>query len=135
MDLTVRYIGHVTIIDIRGKITVGKADVALRLALLELLKGDRRHILLNLEDTTYVDSCGLSELVASYRRAREQNGTIKLMSPRGRVRDLLRLTRLNDVLEVYTDEDTALASFYCDPNKKDESWAVPLLARPTPSLT
>ena len=111
MTLKVRYVGQVAIVDIRGKITVGKGDVVLRRELLELLNSDRRYILLNLENTTYVDSCGLSELVACYRRAREQNGMIKLLSPPGQVRDLLRLTRLDEVLTTYLAEDAALASF------------------------
>ncbi len=85
MTLKVRYVGQVAIVDIRGKITVGKGAVVLRRELLELLNSDRGNILLNLKNTTYVDSCGLSELVACYRRAREQNGMIKLLSPSGSV--------------------------------------------------
>ena len=65
MTLKVRYVGQVAIVDIRGKITVGKGAVVLRRELLELLNSDRGNILLNLENTTYVDSCGLSELVAT----------------------------------------------------------------------
>ncbi len=76
MELRMRYMGHITIVDIQGKITAGEGDVALRRALLELLNSDRRHILLNLKDTTYIDSCSISELVVGYRRAREQNGMI-----------------------------------------------------------
>ena len=133
MELKTRRKGYVTIVDIRGKITVGKADVILRQALFELLNNDRRHILLNLEDTTYVDSCGLSEIIMCYRRAREQDGTIKLLNPRRRIRDLLRITRLDEVLEIYTDEDAALASFHRCSSEK-EGVAMLLLPRPTPFL-
>ena len=134
MTLQSRYVGQVVIVDIRGKITAGEGDAVLRRALRELLNSDRRHILINLENTTYVDSCGLSELVACYKRARERNGMIKLLSSPGRVRDLLRVTRLDEVLEVYSDKDSALASFYCG-SAENEGRAMPLLARPTPSLT
>lgn len=119
MELKMRHMGHVTIVDIRGKITVGKGDVALRRALLELLNSDQRHILLNLEDTTYVDSCCLSELIVCYRRARDQNGMIKLLSPPGRVRDLLRVTRLDEVFEIYPDEDSVLASLATELSSPD----------------
>ncbi len=134
MTLRLRYVKQVVIFDIRGKITVGKGDAALRWVLRELLSNGRRHILLNLENTTYVDSCGLSEIVACYRRARERNGMIKLLSPPGRVRDLLRVTRLDQVLETYAAEDAALASFYCN-SSGYEGRAMLLSAIPTLSLT
>ena len=133
MQLKTRTLGQVTIVDIRGKITIGKADVVLRPTLFQFLDSDRRQILLNLDETTYVDSCGLSELIVCYRRARQHNGTIKLLKPRERVRDLLRITRLDQVLEIYTDEDAALASFGRRAGK-EEGLAALLLPRPTPFL-
>ncbi len=134
MTFRSRYVGQVLIVDIRGKVTVGEGDAVLRRALRELLNSDRRQILINLENTTHVDSCNLSELVACYKRARERNGMIKLLCPAARVRDLLRVTRIDKVFEIFSDEDSALASFHCG-SAENEDRAMPLLARPTPSLT
>ncbi len=134
MILKLRNVGHVVIVDIRGKATRGRGDAKLRPRLIELLRRDLRHILVNLENTTHVDSCNLSELVACYKRARERNGMIKLLCPAGRVRDLLRVTRLDKVFEIFSDEDSALASFHCG-SAENEDRAMPLLARPAPSLT
>ena len=128
MTLTLRYVGQVAIVDIRGKITIGKGSVMLRRGLFELLNSDRRPILLNLENTTYVDSCGLSEVVACYTRATEQNRMLKLLIPPGRVRDLLRVTRLDEVLEIFPAEKAALASFCCGPGDNNEEQAILLSA-------
>ena len=110
MELSLRYAEQVVIIDIRGKITAGNGTITLHEQFLELLNGDRQEILLNLEQTTYADSFGLAEIVACYKRARERDGAIALLCPPGRVRDLLRVTRLDEVLEIFDKEDEALAA-------------------------
>jgi anti-sigma B factor antagonist len=111
MRVNVRKIGHVDIIDLSGKITIGEGDVVLRDKVTELLDSGSAHILLNLEKVSYMDSAGIGELVACYKRAKEKDGTVKLLNPSGKVYDLLQLTKLEEVFETYRDEKEALVSF------------------------
>jgi anti-sigma B factor antagonist len=111
MKVSTRNIGHVTVVDLAGKITIGEGDVVLREKVHDLLDGGSQHILLNLEKVSYMDSAGIGELVACYKRAKEKEGTVKLLNPSGKVFDLLQLTKLEEVFETYRDEKEALVSF------------------------
>ena len=111
MKATVRQIGRVSVVDLSGKITIGEGDVILRERVTELLDGGNQHILLNLEKVGYMDSAGIGELVACYKRAKEKDGTVKLLNPSGKVYDLLQLTKLEEVFDTYRDEGEALGSF------------------------
>jgi anti-sigma B factor antagonist len=111
MKATVRSIGPVSVLDLNGRITIGEGDVLLREKVNELLDGGKSKILLNLDKVKYMDSAGIGELVACYKRAREKNGTVKLLNPTGKVSDLLQLTKLEEVFETFRDEKEALASF------------------------
>ena len=111
MKAGIREIGNVAILDLSGKITIGEGDVVLREKVNELLDGGKTRILLNLSKVKYMDSAGIGELVACYKRATEKSGTVKLLNPSGKVYDLLQLTKLEEVFETYRDEPEALASF------------------------
>lgn len=111
MKSNVRQIGHVSVVDLSGKITIGEGDVALRNAVQEILDAGNQHILLNLEKVSYMDSAGIGELVACYKRAKEKEGSVKLLNPSGKVYDLLSLTKLEEVFDTFTDEKEALVSF------------------------
>ncbi len=111
MKVGVRNIGHVAVVDLAGKITIGEGDVVLREKVNELFDGGQQHVLLNLEKVSYMDSAGIGELVACYKRAKEKGGTVKLLNPSGKVFDLLQLTKLEEVFETYRDEKEALVSF------------------------
>jgi anti-sigma B factor antagonist len=111
MKATVRKLGRVAVVDIVGKITIGEGDVLLREKVHELLDAGENRILLNLEKVKYMDSAGIGELVACYKRAKEKDGTVKLLNPSGKVYDLLQLTKLEEVFDTYRDEGEALGSF------------------------
>ena len=111
MKLNVRQIGHVAVVDLTGKITVGEGDAVLREGVFELLQSDQKQILLNLRKVPYIDSSGIGEMVACYKAARDKNGTVKLLNPSEKVSDLLQITRLEEVFETYRDEKEALRSF------------------------
>ena len=111
MEATVREIGHVSVVDLSGKITIGEGDIVLKEKVYELLENGQQHILLNLKDLSYMDACGIGELLACYNRAKEKSGTIKLLSPSAKVCDLLELTKLKEVFETFCDEKEALVSF------------------------
>ena len=111
MKASVRNIGKVAVLDLSGKITIGEGDVVLREKVTELLDSGQRNILLNLEKVGYMDSAGIGELVACYKRAKEKSGTVKLLNPSGKVFDLLQLTKLEEIFETFKDEREALVSF------------------------
>jgi len=75
------------------------------------LDAGNHHILLNLEKVSYMDSAGIGELVACYKRSKEKGGNVKLLNPSGKVYDLLSLTKLEEVFETFKDEKEALVSF------------------------
>ena len=111
MKVGVRNIGHVAIVDLAGKITIGEGDVVLREKVNELFDSGQQNVLLNLERVSYMDSAGIGELVACYKRAKEKGGSVKLLNPSGKVFDLLQLTKLEEVFETYKDEKEALVSY------------------------
>ncbi len=111
MKTTVRTVGQVSVVDLSGKITIGEGDVVLRDKVLELLEGGHTKILLSLEKVSYMDSAGIGELVACFKKARERGGTVKLLKPSGKVEDLLQLTKLWEVFEIFAEEQPAVASF------------------------
>jgi anti-sigma B factor antagonist len=111
MKATVRQVGKISVVDLSGKITIGEGDVILRERVTELLEGGNQNILLNLEKVSYMDSAGIGELVACYKRAKEKDGTVKLLNPTGKVFDLLQLTKLEEVFETFKDEREALGSY------------------------
>ena len=111
MKALLRQVGNVSVLDLSGKITIGEGDVVLRDKVHELLDSGKSQILLNLDKISYMDSAGIGELVACYKRTKEKGGTVKLLRPSGKVSDLLALTKLEEVFETYTDENEALVSF------------------------
>lgn len=103
--------GHVLLLDVRGRVTLGPETEALRNKLKQLVSDGHLCIILDLGEVTYLDSVGLSTLVAGYTSARRAGGDVKLLHlPRG-VHQLLQITRLSTVFEIYEDLETALHSF------------------------
>ncbi len=111
MRASMRQIGRVSVLDLCGKITVGGGDAVLRRKVRGLLETGHHCILINLEKVSYMDSCGLGELIACYRRAKDKTSIVKLLSPSPKVYDLLELTKVGEVFETFRDEAEALASF------------------------
>jgi len=112
MKATVRKVGQVSVVDLSGKITIGEGDVVLRDKVIELLDAGQTKILLSLEKVSYMDSAGIGELVACFKKAREKGGTVKLLKPSGKVEDLLQLTKLWEVFDIFVDdEQKAIDSF------------------------
>ena len=111
MKASLRQVGNVSVLDLSGKITIGEGDVVLRDKVHELLDSGKNQILLNLDKISYMDSAGIGELVACYKRAAETGAKLKLLNPSGRVSDLLSLTKLQQVFDIYNDEKDALVSF------------------------
>ena len=103
--------GEVVILDLAGKITIGEGSVQLRDAVEKLLEAGRNRIILNLAGVSYVDSSGIGELVSRYTTTKNTGGRLKLLNLPKKIKDLLMITKLLTVFEIYEDEQAALESF------------------------
>jgi anti-sigma B factor antagonist len=108
---THRDAGPVTVVDLSGRIILGDGSALLRTTIRGLLADERRKILLNLADVDYIDSSGIGELVSGYSAVKNQGGDLKLLQLTKKVRDLLQITKLYTVFDVYSDEGSAISSF------------------------
>jgi len=111
LALTSREVDGVTVLELSGRITLGEGSVQLRDAIRDLIGKGQRNILLDLGEVTYIDSSGLGELVSAYTTARNQGASLKLLKLTKKVHDLLQLTKLYTVFDIYDDEASAIASF------------------------
>jgi len=111
MKASTRQVDGVTIVDLSGRITLGEGSVVLRDTVKDLLGKGQKKILLNLGDVSYIDSSGIGELVSAFTSVRNQGGQLKLLHLTKKVHDLLQITKLYTVFEVFDDEATAIASF------------------------
>ncbi len=111
MNVTARHKEGITILDFKGKITIGVGDVALREAVVEALDAGSRNLLINLKDVSTIDSSGVGELVSSYTTVTNRGGNLKLLNIPPKVMDILQITQLITVFDVFEDEDEAVASF------------------------
>ena len=111
LKISTRQSGGVTIVDLSGKIALGESNRALHDAIKGLIDGGQKDILLNLANVTVIDSSGLGELVASYASAERNGGAMKLANLSDRFIELIHITKLYTVFDVFDNEADALASF------------------------
>ena len=111
LHATHRDAGPVTVLDISGRITLGEGSALLRKTIRDLLEDKRTNILVNLADVNYIDSSGIGELVSAYTAVKNRGGELKLLHLTKKVHDLLQITKLYTVFEVYSEENSALQSF------------------------
>jgi anti-sigma B factor antagonist len=111
MKISKREVGGVTVIEPKGKITIGSGDVALRGALEESIQGSGSKILLDLKGVKKMDSSGLGELIAAHNMVTEAGGTIKLLNLPSKLHGVLGVTQIVSVFDVFDDENEALAAF------------------------
>jgi len=108
---TAREAGSVTIVTLRGRIELGEGSALLRSTMRDLLGKGRHRILLNLSEVTSIDSAGIAELIGAFAPLKTKGGELKLLRPTKKVHDMLEVTRLSKVLDIYFDEGEALRSF------------------------
>ena len=111
LQYSIREAGDVTILDLQGRVTIGVDSDLLNVPLKKLVAQGVRKLLLNLEDVTQLDSMGISAVVATYVSLSRQGGSLKLLCPRGRVQDVLRVIRVAEFIPTFEGETQALASF------------------------
>ena len=111
LSIKERQAGDITILDMDGKVTIGEGSVALRTAIRRLLEENKKKILLNLGKVGYIDSSGIGELVSSYTAINKEGGQLKLLNLTTKLKDLLGITKLLTVFDVYESESDALSSY------------------------
>jgi len=111
LTIASREVDGVVVLDLSGRITLGEGSVQLREAVRGLIGKGKKKILLNMGDVNYIDSSGLGELVSAYTTAKNQQADVKLLKLTRKVHDLLQLTKLYTVFDIYDDEAAAIASF------------------------
>ncbi len=111
MEIEERTAGDVTILDLKGKITLGEGDELLKDKTNSLIQEGRHRVVLNLEAVPYIDSAGLGEIVRTYTTVSRQGGKLKLLNMTKRIRDLLLITKLLNVFETFDSEQEAVRSF------------------------
>jgi anti-sigma B factor antagonist len=111
MQIDERVVDGVTILDLKGKMTLGEGDELLKDKINSLIQQDRKKLLLNLEGVPYIDSAGLGEIVRTYTTVSRQGGKLKLLNLTKRIQDLLAITKLLTVFETYESEPDAIKSF------------------------
>jgi anti-sigma B factor antagonist len=111
LSIASREVDGVTVLDLSGRITLGEGSVQLRDAIRDLIGKGQKSILLNLSEVNYIDSSGLGELVSAYTTARNQGAALKLLGLSKKVNDLLQLTKLYTVFDIYDDEASGIASY------------------------
>ena len=103
--------GGVQILDLKGKITIGSGDVQLRETINKLVDEGKKNILINMQEVTTIDSSGIGELVGCYTSVTNKGGKLKLLQLPPKINDVLTVTQLITVFDVYDSEQEALSSF------------------------
>lgn len=111
LNIKQRQAGDVAILDLAGEVRIGDSASALRGAIRGLIANGNQKILLNLAGVKYIDSSGIGELIANYTTVGRGGGQLKLLNLTDKVQDLLVITKLLTVFDVYEDEAEALSSF------------------------
>jgi anti-sigma B factor antagonist len=111
MKIETRTVGDIRVLDCSGKITLGEGTMAIRNAVRDILKNNGKKIILNLADVNYIDSSGIGELVSTYTTVAKEGGSLKLLNLTKKIQELLAITKLLTVFQVFENEQKALASF------------------------
>jgi anti-sigma B factor antagonist len=106
-----RVVSGVAILDLNGPLVIGPPAAAMREAVRAALDRGQRNILLNLADVPHCDSAGMGEMVSAYSAALRRGGSVKLAGVGRRVMEMIRMTRLDLLLDICADETAALAAF------------------------
>ena len=114
LTMTKRHAGDVVILDLAGDICLGKGNIFLQQSLRALVEQTEKKVLLNLAKVSYIDSSGLGELVAGYTTMEKNGGELKLLNLTDRVTELMMITKLLTVFDVFENEATAISAFTRD---------------------
>ncbi len=122
LDIQERDREGITILELKGRIVVGPEASALREKVAALTAESKRNLVLNMAQVDFVDSTGLGALVICATSLRKNDGNIKLVNLNRRNIELLVMTKLATVFEIFTDEQDAISSYY--PDRKIKSFDI-----------
>lgn len=111
MEINIRVSGHVTIIELSGNLIIGRSEESLREAVNTLISSEQKNLLLNLADVAIIDSSGIGAMIKSFTSVRAVEGNFKILKPSRMAHQLLTITGLLSVLEIFEDETSAISSF------------------------
>ncbi|MBM3808174.1 MAG: STAS domain-containing protein [Acidimicrobiia bacterium] len=111
MEIVERAVNDVTVLDLKGKMTLGEGDELLKDKINSLLAAGKKKLLLNLEAVPYIDSAGLGEVVRTYTTVSRSGGSLKLLNLTKRIEDLLSITKLLTVFDTFDSEAEAIQSY------------------------
>ncbi|HEV7923240.1 MAG TPA: STAS domain-containing protein [Thermoanaerobaculia bacterium] len=111
MKASSRSVNGVEIVKLDGKITIGSGDQQLREVITNALNSGKTNLLLDMSGVTTIDSSGIGELVGSFTTVTNRGGKLKLLHLPAKLNELLHVTQLITVFEVYENESEAVGSF------------------------
>ena len=114
LEIATRQVDTIHILDLKGRIVAGPEVAALRAAVSDAIAAGQRAVLLEMGRVAYVDSSGLGAMVSAASSMKSAGGVIKLLNPDDRHLELLVMTKLYMVFEIFQDERDAVNSFYPD---------------------
>ncbi len=110
MEITRRYADGVTLLELQGRLTAGAGDAQLHTAVREALDAGARNLLIGMAGVSAIDSLGIGELGSAYTSVTRRRGRFGLFALPPTVLGVLKLSRLDDVFEIFGDEAEALGS-------------------------
>lgn len=111
LKITNREVDGIAIVQMEGRIVLGEESNALRESVKTLLADNKKKIVMNMDNVTYIDSAGLGTLVAAFHSARAQGAVLKLANLGSKFQEVLQVTKLMTVFEVFDSEAAAVQSF------------------------
>ncbi|NJM53340.1 MAG: STAS domain-containing protein [Blastocatellia bacterium] len=108
LNIEERKSGNTTILDLEGDVIMGGGSAKLRQAISELLKEDKTDVLLNFQKVRYIDSSGTGEILSSLESINKNEGSLKLTNLSPKVEQVLTLSSILPILDIYEDEKSAL---------------------------
>ena len=104
-------VGDVTVVELKGKMTIGAGDVQFRDEIKALMEKGSKKLVLDLQGLKYMDSSGVGELVSTYTTVTNRGGHLRLCKLSGKILDLLQITQLLQVFDTYETVDEAVKGF------------------------
>src|SRR5262245_56529846 len=111
MDLDIRDDGAVTILTVRGDLTIGEAETTFKKTVTRLIEEGKVNLLVDLSAVGFLDSSGLGALVRALTNTQKEGGQTKLLNAGPQIRKLLQMTKLDSVFEIHEDMESAVSSF------------------------
>jgi anti-sigma B factor antagonist len=110
-QVTTRQANGITVLEVSGRIYLGEGGVVVRNAIQKALNFGARKLIVDMGDVNYMDSSGIGELTCAYTSAKRVGCDLKLVRLTPKIDNLMQLTKLDTIFEIYQDEQEAVASF------------------------